>query len=112
MAAFFAIRSVFDASDFLSIAAAHFVSVNRLPANTVESLNKKQKSAKIQNFLNFPPIIVYRIFVQIAIGWAKKFGYFSAKLFSIFLTNYWKFVLQSVIMDYANMICDAKQVTG
>ena len=72
---------------------------------------QKEKSDSSKNISNFPPIIKYTIFVQIAIGDAKKFVYFSAKLFSIFLTNYWKFVLQSVIMDYANMICDAKQVT-
>ena len=57
-----------------------------------------------ENISNFPPIIKYTIFVQIAIPKPKKFGYFSAKLLSIFLTIYWKSVFRSVIMDYANMI--------
>ena len=58
----------------------------------------------LKNISNFPPIIIYTIFVQIAIGKPKKFVYFSAKLLSIFLTIYWKSVFRSVIMDYANMI--------
>lgn len=62
------------------------------------------KNKELKNISNFPPIIVYTIFVQIAIGKPKKFVYFSAKLLSIFLTIYWKSVFRSVIMDYANMI--------
>ena len=62
---------------------------------------KPDRFKKISNFL---PIIIYTIFVQIAIGKPKKFVYFSAKTLSIFLTIYWKSVLWSVIMDYANMI--------
>ena len=66
-----------------------------------EIVQKKQKAEWI---LNFPPIIMYTIFVQIAIDSAKKFVQFSANLLSIFLTIHWKFLLQSVIMDFANMI--------
>ena len=62
------------------------------------------KNKELKNISNFPPIIVYMIFVQIAIGKLKKFVYFSAKLLSIFLTIYWKSVFRSVIMDYADMI--------
>ena len=65
---------------------------------------QKEKSDSSKNISNFPPIIKYMIFVQIAIPEPKKFGYFSAKLLSIFLTIYWKSVFWSVIMDYANMI--------
>ena len=65
---------------------------------------QKEKSDSSKNISNFPPIIKYTIFVQIAIPEPKKFGYFSAKLLSIFLTIYWKSVFRSVIMDYANMI--------
>ena len=69
---------------------------------SVAARDKKQTdSKKISNFL---PIIIYTIFVQIAIGKPKKFVYFSAKVLSIFLTIYWKSVFRSVIMDYANMI--------
>ena len=65
---------------------------------------QKEKSDSSKNISNFPPIIKYTIFVQIAIPEPKKFGNFSAKLLSIFLTIYWKSVFRSVIMDYANMI--------
>ncbi len=79
-----------------------------LPKNAVRRKNlprrSKEKSDSSKNISNFPPIIIYTIFVQIAIPEPKKFGYFSAKLLSIFLTIYWKSVFRSVIMDYANMI--------
>lgn len=65
---------------------------------------QKEKSDSSKNISNFPPIIKYTIFVQIAIPEPKKFGNFSAKLLSIFLTIYWKSVFRSVIMDYADMI--------
>ena len=65
---------------------------------------KNKKGNDLKNISNFPPIIIYTIFVQIAIGKPEKFVYFSAKTLSIFITIYWKSVLWSVIMDYANMI--------
>ena len=65
---------------------------------------KNKKGNDLKNISNFPPIIFYTIFVQIAIDIPKKFGNFSTKLLSIFLTIYWKSAFQSVIMDYANMI--------
>ena len=70
----------------------------------IRSLLYYHKNKELKNISNFPPIIVYTIFVQIAIGKPKKFVYFSAKLLSIFLTIYWKSVFRSVIMDYADMI--------
>ena len=60
---------------------------------------QKEKSDSSKNISNFPPIIKYTIFVQIAIPEPKKFGYFSAKLLSIFLTIYWKSVFWSVIVN-------------
>ena len=88
---------------YCTLSAAFSQAENRLTAiNCAKGeTGEKQKSVKI---LNFPPIIVYTIFVQVAIDFSKKFGQFSANLLSIFLTIHWKFRLQSVIMDYANMI--------
>ena len=50
------------------------------------------------------PIIIYTIFVQIAIGKPKKFVYFSAKTLSIFLTIYLEICPLVCYNDYANMI--------
>ena len=68
---------------------------------------KTKKRREIEYFPNFPPSIFYMIFVQIAIADREKFGCFSAKVVSIFLTIHWKFNLWSVIMDYAIPICIA-----
>ena len=67
-------------------------------------MQKSKRTQSLKKISNFPPIIIYTIFVQIAIVEPKKFVYFSAKLLSIFLTIYWKSLFRSVIMDYANMI--------
>ena len=52
-------------------------------------------------FPNFSPIIIYRIFGQIARACPQNFVRFSAKIFAIYLTMYWKFRGESVIMDFA-----------
>lgn len=52
-------------------------------------------------FPNFSPIIIYRIFGQIARARPQNFVRFSAKIFAIYLTMYWKFWGESVIMDFA-----------
>ena len=68
----------------------------------IQPEQQKQKKRSLEYFPNFPPSIFYTNFVQNAIPWGEKFGGFSAKLLSIFLTIHWKFHLVSVIMDCAN----------